>query len=76
MMLSIRVKPQSRDSQLLPGAEGEPWTAWLKSPPVDGRANKELIALVARHFGCRKAQVRIRLGTTSRLKTVEVEDAP
>jgi len=31
----------------------------IKSPPVDGKANAELVAL-AQHFGVRKAQVSIK----------------
>jgi uncharacterized protein YggU (UPF0235/DUF167 family) len=42
---------------------------------VDGRANEELIRLVAAHFRCRKAAVTIRSGATGRMKRIEV-DAP
>jgi hypothetical protein len=34
--------------------------AQLRSPPVDGKADAELVALVAERFGCRKADVEIR----------------
>ena len=42
--------------------EGRTWVAKLKSPPVDGKANKELIALIAEQFGCSKGAVCTRLG--------------
>jgi hypothetical protein len=32
-------------------------------PPIDGKANQELIALVAERFNVRKSQVLIRLWT-------------
>jgi hypothetical protein len=35
------------------------WLARLKAPPVDGKANAELVALIAGRFGCRKADVSI-----------------
>jgi uncharacterized protein YggU (UPF0235/DUF167 family) len=41
---------------------------------VDGKANAEVIALVARHFGCPKAAVRIKVGGGGRLKLVEIAD--
>jgi len=41
---------------------------------VDGKANAELIALVARHFGCAKASVRITAGAGTRIKRVRIED--
>ena len=71
-ILQIKVKTQSRVSQLTPTPEGL-WLAQLKSAPVDGQANAELIALVAKHVGCRKAQVSIKSGATSRTKLVSVE---
>ena len=50
------------------------WLAQLKSAPVDGKANAELIGLVARHFGCAKSSVSIRTGAGSKLKRVEIPD--
>ena len=49
------------------------WLAKLKSPPVDGKANDELVALVADHFKCRKAAVVIKSGTSGRTKLIKVE---
>lgn len=48
--LQVKVKPSARVSSLTQAAEGS-WLAQLKAPPVDGKANQELIALVAHHFG-------------------------
>ena len=42
---------------------------------MDGRADDELIALVARHFNCRKSAVSIKSGTTGRTKLIEIEVA-
>jgi len=71
MVLQIKVKPNARESSLAQEADGS-WMARLKSPPVDGKANKELIALVAEHFGCRKADVEIRSGASGRMKLVRI----
>ncbi|TFY96432.1 DUF167 domain-containing protein [Ramlibacter rhizophilus] len=72
-VLQVRVKPNARASVLLPpAAEGEPWQAQLAAPPVDGRANDELVRLVARHFGCSRSAVRIKSGAGARLKLVQV----
>jgi uncharacterized protein len=70
--IQIKVKPNSRAS-LLEQKEDGTWLAQLKSPPVDGKANEELIALVARHFGCRKSEVEIKSGASGRVKLVRVE---
>ena len=71
MVLQIRVKPRSRSSSLEQNADGT-WVARLKSPPVDGKANEELIALVAGHFGCRKSAVTIKSGASGRTKLVRI----
>jgi hypothetical protein len=71
--LQVRVKPNARVSSLAEQPDGT-WLAAIKAPPVDGKANAELIALVARHLGCRRAQVSIRAGASGRQKLVRVED--
>ncbi|HYK22069.1 MAG TPA: DUF167 domain-containing protein [Pyrinomonadaceae bacterium] len=70
--LQIKVKPNARVSSLVQMPD-DTWQANLKSPPVDGRANEELVALVAKHFNCRKAAVTIKAGASGRSKLVTVE---
>ena len=48
------------------------WRAQLKAPPVDGKANEELVGLIAGHFGCRKSDVVIKSGASARIKLIEV----
>ncbi len=71
MVIQIRVKPNARAS-LLEQKEDGTWLAQIKSPPVDGKANQELIALVARHFECRKSDVSIKAGGSGRVKLVQI----
>jgi uncharacterized protein (TIGR00251 family) len=70
----VKVKPNARTSVLEPPADEGPWRAKLKSPPVDGKANAELIALVAERFGCPRSAVSIRGGASGRLKRVRIEE--
>ncbi|MCC7258265.1 MAG: DUF167 domain-containing protein [Gammaproteobacteria bacterium] len=72
--LLVKVKPNARTSTLRQEPDGS-WFASLKSPPVDGRANAELIALVAAHFRRPKSAVSIRAGAAARTKRVIVDDA-
>lgn len=71
LVISVRAKPRSSVGALEQDAAGT-WIARLRSSPVDGKANEELIALVARHFGCARSCVSIVSGTTARLKRVRV----
>ena len=70
--LTVKVKPNARSSSLIQAADGT-WVATLKSPPVDGKAIAELIALLAPHFGCPKAAVSLKSGAGGRMKLVRLE---
>jgi uncharacterized protein (TIGR00251 family) len=72
-IIQIKVKPNSRAS-LLEQKEDGTWVAQLKSPPVDGKANEELIGLVAKHFGCPKSKVSLRSGGSSRTKLIQISE--
>jgi hypothetical protein len=72
-VVQIKVKPQSRVSSLSQAEDGS-WLAQIKSLPVDGKANEELIALVAKQFGCAKSRVSIKSGAASKIKRVQIED--
>ncbi len=73
-VIQVKVKPGARASVLEATSPGV-WAAQLKSPPVEGKANQELIALVARQFGCRKSAVSIKSGASGRMKLVRIENA-
>ena len=70
-VLQVKVKPNSRVSSFVEQADGT-WLAQLKSPPVDGKANAELVGLVAERFGCRKSEVTIKAGAAGRMKLVKI----
>lgn len=71
--LQVKVKPNARESLLEPPVDGNVWSARLKSPPVDGKANEELIRLVADYFDCPRSKVSIFRGAGSRSKLVRIE---
>jgi uncharacterized protein (TIGR00251 family) len=74
IVIQVKVKPNARASTLEQAADGA-WLAQLKSAPVDGKANEELIALVAKRFECRKSAVTIKSGASGRMKLVRIEAA-
>jgi len=71
--LRIRVKPNAHASTLEAQDDGT-WLAQVKAVPVDGKANEELVRLVARHFNLRKSQVTIRSGASGRMKLVQLDE--
>ncbi len=73
VILRVKVKPRSRKASLEQLPDGT-WLAQLRSPPVDGLANEELIALVAAHFKRPRRAVRIQSGHGARWKRVQVDE--
>lgn len=71
--LEVRVKPNARVSTFELGADGR-WMAHLKATPIDGKANAELIALIAKQFGLRKSDVSIKSGSSGRTKRIALPD--
>jgi uncharacterized protein (TIGR00251 family) len=71
-ILQIKVKPHSRESGLQLSSDGT-WLARLQSLPIDGKANAELIRLIAERFKVPKTQITIQSGMTSRVKRVRIE---
>ena len=71
-VIQVKVKPNARVRTLSQVDDGT-WLAQLTAPPVEGRVNEELVALVAEHFKCRKAAVSIKSGASSRTKRVSIE---
>ena len=47
---------------------------FIKERAVDGAANEALIRVLADHFDCKKAEIEIESGFTSRIKRVRVTD--
>ncbi|MBI3561333.1 MAG: DUF167 domain-containing protein [Gammaproteobacteria bacterium] len=70
--IQIKVKPNARVSVLEEITQGV-WLARLKSRPVEGKANAELITLVARHFKCHKSAIAITHGTRGCIKQITIE---
>jgi uncharacterized protein YggU (UPF0235/DUF167 family) len=71
-VIQVKVKPNGREGLLEELIDGT-YFANLKSAPVDGKANAELVALVAKHFKVRKAAVAIKSGASARMKLVAVD---
>lgn len=71
-VLQVNVKPNSK-TQAIEILDDGSLVIRLKSSPIDGKANAELIALLAKQFAVPKASVHIKSGQTSRRKLVEID---
>ena len=75
--LAVRLTPRGGRDRI------EGWTtddagrrvlkARVAAPPVEGRANAALIALIAKALGRPRSAVRIASGDTARIKQLEID---
>ncbi|MBC6432136.1 DUF167 domain-containing protein [Nostoc sp. HG1] len=72
MQKKVKVKPNSKQQKIEEQHDGS-LTVYLKSPPVDGKANEELIKLLAKKFDVAKSDIRIKSGLCSRQKLIEID---
>ncbi len=73
MQKRVKVKPNAKQQKIEELADGS-LNIHLKSPPLDGKANEELIKLLAKKFAVPKSSIRIKSGATSRQKLIEIDD--
>lgn len=68
-VVSVKVLPRSSINQIV-GFEGDILKVKVKSAPVDGLANKDLILLLSKSVKVAKEKVEIISGHRSRLKKI------
>jgi uncharacterized protein len=70
-ILKVRVIPRARKSEVA-GRRGDAWLIRLQAPPVEGLANDELIAVLAKVLEVPRRDVTIVSGDRSRDKRVRI----
>lgn len=75
MMITVRVKPGAKADSLESGPDGA-LLVQVKAPPVDGKANEAVVALLAKHFGVKRNEVSLKRGASSRNKVFEILGIP
>jgi uncharacterized protein (TIGR00251 family) len=69
--LRLRVAPGARRSRVV-GRHGDAWKLQVRAAPERGRANDEVVALLADVLGLTRSDVRVVTGLTGRDKVVEL----
>lgn len=70
MQVLVRVVPNAKKAKVEETDNG--LKVWVDAPAVEGKANKRLIEILAKHFGVKKGAIRIVRGEKSREKVVEI----
>ena len=68
----VRLQPRVSRNEIVGLIDGA-LRVRLHAPPVDGAANEALVAFLADRLSVPRRGVRILTGTTSRMKTIEVD---
>jgi hypothetical protein len=71
LRLALHVQPGARRSQIV-GEHGSRLKIALNAPPVDGKANDELLSFLASCLGLRRGALELAAGHASREKSVSV----
>ncbi len=73
VVLNVRVQPKASRSEVV-GIHDGCLKVKVTSPPEGGKANREVIKLLAGYFGVNKSSIRIIRGGTSRDKVIEIKN--
>ena len=71
VLLALKVLPRSSRCAII-GPHGDALKIKVTSPPLEGRANEEIVEFLAETLGIKKGQVAIVSGHASRQKTVAI----
>ena len=66
----VRVRPSAPVTKLLGWNTAGELRLRVAAPPVEGAANKKLIAFLAKRFSIAKSDIRVEAGEISRVKTI------
>ena len=72
LVLALRVQPGARKTAIV-GEHAQRLKIALHAPPVDGKANEELLQFLAKQLALRRSRLRLLAGAASKDKTVLIE---
>ena len=71
LIFTVRVVPRASKSEVVGEIDGA-LKIKLKSPPVDGAANEELIKVLSKTYGVPKSAIEILSGHASKTKRIRI----
>lgn len=71
MTITVKIIPNAKTSEVV-GYEGKILKIRIAAPAIEGRANKELIKIMAELCDCAPSEIEILKGHTSKTKVLDV----
>ena len=72
MKIQVKVKPNSK-YQKIEEVESGCFKVSLRSPPLNGKANQELIVILAKQFKVPQSHIKIKSGLSAKNKLIEID---
>ena len=77
MKINVKITPNAKKSEVLSKETDLFGERYLRvkvaAPPIEGKANKELINLLSNHFNISKSKISVFRGEKSRNKIIEID---
>ncbi|MEY4723839.1 MAG: hypothetical protein RLZZ324_1352 [Candidatus Parcubacteria bacterium] len=72
MMITVKVRAGAKKRSIVPGKEPNTFSVHTPKAPEDGKANKDLVDIIAEHFHVPKSHVEIMRGHTNSVKQIKI----
>lgn len=70
--ITVRVTPRAKHNEIV-GLEDGVWHIRVAAPPVEGRANWELLEFLSQRLGISRSAISLLMGQHSRRKVLAIE---
>ncbi|MCL4338541.1 DUF167 domain-containing protein [Patescibacteria group bacterium] len=71
MKINLLVKTKAKENRVQK-IDGANLKVFVKAPPLAGKANAQIVEVLAKYFNCRKSDINIVSGLKSKKKIVEI----
>lgn len=72
MCITVIVKPNSKHREEVVQSDDYNFIVYTKAPAIEGKANKAVMLLLAKHFNVSKSAVNLLRGHNSKQKVFEI----
>jgi uncharacterized protein (TIGR00251 family) len=72
MLVDVKIKPNAKKSEVSGFKEGALLVS-VKEQPIEGKANKAMIELLAKKLRIAKSCIELKKGSKSKLKRIEID---
>ncbi len=68
--LKVKVIANAKKNEVV--ADDNTFKVYVNAPPIDGKANKAVVEVIAKHFSVKKNSIKIIRGEKSKEKVIQI----